>query len=1251
MSSEFEDWGSEQQSPQEVESPQQSSTGRSGAIREIDAVSDRRGRRWSLGIIGLHNSGKTSWLFSLLQGAETQSRSGLGWRVIRRAKNAAKIVDKPFAGESQEGTPEGMFSRGSLIKVRRRSLGRLPAIPGIGSGHWLEVSEVAGETVKRLADGGLSVLGEARGDVKKAMEALDDYLNRADMLICLVELDEAGNLAAPLDELKKVLTQGPRAGLPAIKRPVTILLTKADKLRSRPGQDLVRLPRSKSSLVALLETTSLPEIAAAVSGFATDDATVEFSVSRLIMMSEARDSLEVQERIAVDFLQSISYSAARELVNLKGVFGPELRCFLCAPYGDDFREGRKAIKPTKDKIRALNVWEPLEAQFEDRWRWESRQAWKRRSIVAATTLGLSWWFGTGHLDSLESEFESAVEMTDNASAARSQEIVTALAGHPLARAERAYLPSLDAEQGVRWLQLREQSIARVEQNLEDSFNANPNFVNFEQSALAHGLSPLTKIKDGAGGETTLESASSPRNRETIWGFVIRGEPAELLPMAIVAADSMELAARFQRWSPYSVDAGDYPAIQQRAVALREMIRTPETDPAVRALPLEPLDQALGHLVARIGAATDFTVEAALLSGRNMDVCSQDDKMMSQHLDAWTALRDQNFEEKGRPGLRALEQLRSGVDPLFEPAKEAWLDDQCDQWWKKAPWSPGESRFSKGVEESVGDLPALIAAALDECKQVEEEIFELNSTPIGQPTLQERVDFVEQTRHLREVQQLSDRLREGEVTQASLRELEALFHREGSLPLLAALDPIRQAQWRLVVGSLREFHSQRALVGELQLTEMEILDRVDDTLAILDDSERVPETDRRLIALRRCLAGTRFDEQLYGEELDGILPFVGGDLELSKAVAEAILDSDHRLQASNLLLDRDCQLTAGLAATLWPQLCSDESVLLDDLASVELAAKLIRVSTRDCWDTPAKPLAVRLVKGAVEKALGGNANQPLEPHADRIAALISVLRELPDGGSIDELELVEPILEAEQAFLLARLGADVGIEDVPLEECLGTLLRRALAEDSYGLNRLQDLSAALDREWALAASWDLLPATVTVGGRPEVIWVSRDEWTVSDVQQVLDEAEEDVRERIKQAISRDVAMPNLPTTFLGVLDRSVAADLVAVAGMRLPTREEFASYSAKVEWKANPKFDATSPTDLVAVGDVSPDGIVGLVFGVREWTEDSEEPIGGSSLWAGVERPSFGDRAGWTDVGIRPVLDFFAIPPANDKEDS
>jgi hypothetical protein len=206
--------------------------------------------------------------------------------------------------------------------------------------------------------------------------------------------------------------------------------------------------------------------------------------------------------------------------------------------------------------------------------------------------------------------------------------------------------------------------------------------------------------------------------------------------------------------------------------------------------------------------------------------------------------------------------------------------------------------------------------------------------------------------------------------------------------------------------------------------------------------------------------------------------------------------------------------------------------------------------------------------------------------------------------------------------------------------------------------LREVAKAVADHVALAKNWNLRPVFFNENNDAGVckVLLSQKEWTFADVATAMRGAEG----AAKTHLEVDVTQPDFPYSLSGALKtelpadeagvnrntglmlrkKEYAEDIVAAAGLRLPSRTEWKqARSGLKQPKEPPSSTDWSAESLRFTGDCTdlPGEFIGLEYGVREWLADSLEPAGNSSSFR-LEESNKNEKARERDTGIRPALD-------------
>jgi hypothetical protein len=416
-------------------------------------VPARRGE--AIAILGLPDSGKTSFLFALK--AAPERTAGLRWSWPPSSIELARMTGR--AGELLPATPAAWFSTSRLLSLHRKWIkGATTFVPGfLCPTRRITICEVSGENVRDFADG-IVPSSEARQAV---LGKFQRYLSVCDEVLFLTALRNSyqrgpltqdsieTSMKEAVDRLSRIIGSiRESAGARGRASPVFVnfLLTKRDALKDAPGLDSVRMPESQSAVARLAATH--PLVSAICSR--DEDGCVVFSVNRAA--DEAGADLELQEAIAVDFLACHAPKAAGALAGLAAQAGISLRVLTVNPFGCECKTatGQNAL-PAPGQLNSSMVWEALDDVIERSFRWKARVRLRRAGIVAAVLLALITILGPGCAYSARSSADSAIAAGNDTAARAALEMDE---WNPWSMLERGFSQAHQRADAQRWNRLR-----------------------------------------------------------------------------------------------------------------------------------------------------------------------------------------------------------------------------------------------------------------------------------------------------------------------------------------------------------------------------------------------------------------------------------------------------------------------------------------------------------------------------------------------------------------------------------------------------------------------------------------------------------------------------------------------------------------------------------------------------------------------------------------------------------------------------
>ena len=441
-------------SPQSTRDPEIQPEPTAASVQSMPPVNVPARRGEAIAILGLPDSGKTSFLFALK--AAPERTAGLRWSWPPSSIELARMTGR--AGELLPATAAHWFSTSRLLTLHRKWMkGAASFVPGfLCPTRRITICEVSGENVRDFADG-IVPPGEARQSVLAKFER---YLSVCDEVLFLTALRnsyQTGTLSQDsietsmkeaVDRLSRIVGSiRESAGARSTPLFVNFLVTKRDALKDIPGLDSVRIPESQSALARLAARNPL-----ATTIYSRDeDGCVVFSVNRA--GDEAGADLELQEAIAVDFLACHAPKAAGALAGLAAQGGVSLRVLTVNPFGCECKNsaGQNAL-PAPGQLNSSMVWESLDDVVERSFRWRARVRLRRAGIAAVVLLALIAVLCPGGAYYARSSADSAIA-AGNDTAARVA--LGADGWNPWSMLERGVSQAHQRADAQRWNRLRE----------------------------------------------------------------------------------------------------------------------------------------------------------------------------------------------------------------------------------------------------------------------------------------------------------------------------------------------------------------------------------------------------------------------------------------------------------------------------------------------------------------------------------------------------------------------------------------------------------------------------------------------------------------------------------------------------------------------------------------------------------------------------------------------------------------------------
>ena len=375
----------------------------------------------AVALLGLPNSGKTSFLYALKNGGASHAVGQRPWKMGLIGQDFERLTGQPDS--EQPATPVGVFQPAKLCRMIRPWFRFLPW----GPSRWVIIPEIAGETVGKIARGE----DPSSGAEQQSCELLWGYLDHCNEVIFLASIDgTAGGQggatstgarrsaidASTIENAILTASNGLRRILAEMQASrhrrepifVTFLITKRDQLKDVPALDQVVVPALDSAVFKLVTPARKAWLEPHLQ--AQQDGSIVFRVNAVCSAPEARGDAALQEAVTADFLRCHAPKAARDLSDLSGQPGISFRLFMCAPYGRSFMASRgQSIFPSPEKLEPAMVYECLEDVLERSFRWRTRIRLRRAGLIAALAACLVFLTGPLVLWVLEARFNTAMD--------------------------------------------------------------------------------------------------------------------------------------------------------------------------------------------------------------------------------------------------------------------------------------------------------------------------------------------------------------------------------------------------------------------------------------------------------------------------------------------------------------------------------------------------------------------------------------------------------------------------------------------------------------------------------------------------------------------------------------------------------------------------------------------------------------------------------------------------------------------------
>lgn len=1210
------------------------------AAPESGASPKNAGER-RLGIIGFPNSGKTSWLYALLNGPTPHVKGQRRWGRRDHDPAFAALTDGE-SGVTQQATAADRFSESRFCRMVRPWFGWPMDLEVLGTSQWVVIPEVGGEAVRRIALGRLGSTASASG-VDAAARRYMEFLGNSDAILCFVAVD-ADDLSEDIIHIRQVL---PKVTGRGDVLPVTVLLTKIDLIKRNESRDRVILPREHSAVGRISQRSERADLREFLDRAGSDESSIRFSVNGLLGSSIARGDLDLHEAIAIDFLKHDNPIAAQRLESLASTLGIDLRFFLSAPYGRDFEnsEGTQVFPPV-DQLRPVMVYEPLEDLLERSWRRRSRLRLRRRLLVAASiavafTLlgpGMAWW--------RERAFDQSMRLHQPPEEIRAN--LEAIESWWWNAIELSRLEEARFAQAERWLAYR----GRLRELGRDPV-VDPEFDEVEERAREFNNDPDIAVAVGDGAWRRLLDIQSERDSDRLMRFIESGGdlPGEQSSWDLSANDSIVLAARVDQLASQERDEAASRKLLERVRDVRSSLsgeggRIPiviegEVDLLVRSL-------AKLEAVARLGSGSNGRLSDAenldrLEQGLQADRPGLAIAASEEMFDTIVESLDARLEDPLQPGFELV--ASEAVRPSWlTSARDRELRVRFEQWWESLPARVVESLRPEAADQT---RQAALVDAVEDADRIRRQVQAMDDS--GYMWLEDSRSQLDDFAAIRARQEVLLRIVDASsFDKDAIDQVRRLFGGDrdwsASSPMIPALADEQEA---VLSRTLKQMIAA-AWDTPSRLDELSVMM---DCLAIVERGEAGGVGEREtLLLLRTIREDKRADPKFLEVMLRNLLERDPDLREWGELLADVLVDAPQFEQTSMALLPVLERVPVRSRVRFLERVLKGVDPLRwQELSSEGLLAWIEAMAV--CGEPRVE--TARYVLAGLLSLVEESRSDAQRRDAIRTLAEVLVDQESKEPGT----DLVESLLEDRD---LARersvwlTAADVTALEAGLDADPLTILRRSLLEAGIRSSWLRSGEDARREHLELIRTWGLVP----VGRGDERFWMAPREWTQGDIQRIVRDAPDawddfwmglQARGGLKEFNYSRTGRQEpgvggvLPVGSFILKSSKDAADLVALAGLRLPSvaewdRAAFPVLTAK--FSSDPPLNA-SWQQLEAMGDITADGVVGLRWGVREWVADSEKLRGYSNVNPTSERAEAAQRRSGSvqyDEGIRPVLD-------------
>ncbi|MFM7052167.1 MAG: hypothetical protein ACKOYN_08560 [Planctomycetota bacterium] len=1225
----------------------------------VDTDDSVRGSQ-RLGLVGFPNSGKTSWLYSLVHGhrnysivggAGTHAKGQRAWLMGAVDNRFASMIGAP--GQVQPATPLEVFKRRRFCQMKR------PWIPGLpfSTKFWLSIPEVSGENVKVIAG-----LQEAQSDEqRRAAEGYLEFLGDCQAIVCLAGIDCTDDAAAGLriDSALAPAFGGFELVLgQALKRrsdkkhaiAVTVMVTKIDALKTDSALDEVVIERAHSSLHKLAADKRYAELAAALG---SDPEYVRFRVNALLQSDLARGNLVIQECIAADFIRRHAPQAAQCLARLCEIEGLDVRFYLCAPYGTPSKKSDgQATFPKPEVIKPTMVYEPLEDVLERAWKARAGTRLHRNVLVAALIMLLLAALGPGWAYFNESRFDALA--TNKASWTELAAARAAIESHPLFAFEQSISQPKRSEHAARLLELRgrmveggasPEELAEVESSAfeldrDATLRTAGRVVLLADQVASRDLATLTAFLSG-------ERQLLPDQRVAL---VLQGPQVEEL--AVWLGEFVDTRKTPEQWAKLSqrlglLDSGSLSVeASDRGDLLEHLLR--QLAMTAKAYARDPEDSPLDD-----GEMAD-TARAFVGANRLEDAKARDAELVKRSREGWAGQLASADRGEPDPQLMEFMQDAPSVDwlrPLHgteaQRALLRWigaLDGRIRARIATLPLEGSGAELLAGTR-AVADELVKRRDRMDALREAHPELFEgVDSADLDAVRFEPIIERQAAVNELNASASLTDAIR-SRLMQSFGGDEPKVPERLGISPEMVAVLVVSQRMAAMEILDQRfesVIDSQDPRPAELAL---ETMDAVSGNLEADAEVRRARlevarATTERAVrradfepAFRNAIAALLSDPNALDQHGAFIARRVARCSEFPKLV-KPTLDAIASCRAPG---DKRGAWTSGFLRTTDARRWSE--VPPDSMPAIFEAFFDLGVGPA----VVARALTASPQEQAVVKELPAAARRS---EYARIEAVVRALQRRSTGVK-PLFELIEPTRSAlGRSFERARTSADLA---AGTESDLATKLLEEVARYA-GSPEIAAMASDCRNHARLIDRWKLVRFGVGSGS----FWISPTEWTEQSVMDVALERKEQWAALLAQkgnlpfdaSGKRKPKWPEgTPTQHLGVKSAADAAVIAEAAGLRLPTTEEWNAAHRDVSavpaipaFKTEAERSDCSPMTLKEkYNDITRSGVIGMRFGVHEWVADSPNPMGGSNN-APDDRQGGAVRTAGNHIGLRPALD-------------